>query len=95
MKESKTVDDLSAKTNNIMSNILTLGDTMDEAYVVKKFLRCVPLKFLQIKSTIEQFANLDTIFVEEVTESLKCYEERICGNVEHEEQDEKKFLLTH
>lgn len=59
MNESETVDDF-------MSNIRTLGDTVDKLYVVKKILRAMPSKFVQIASTIEQFAGLDKTTFEEV-----------------------------
>ncbi|KAL8117753.1 hypothetical protein AgCh_015586 [Apium graveolens] len=48
-----------------------------ESYVVKKLLRAVPTKFLQIASTIEQFGNLDTMVLEETVRSLKAQEERL------------------
>lgn len=92
MKESETVDDFSGKLSNIVNNIRALGDNMEEAYVVKKILRAVPSRFLQLASTIEQFADLDTMSFEEVVGRLKAHEERIRGHVEVEE---KKLLLTH
>ncbi|GJS54680.1 zinc finger, CCHC-type containing protein [Tanacetum coccineum] len=92
MKETDTVDDFAAKINNIVSNVRALGDKVEEAYVVKKMLRAVPSKFIQIASTIEQFADLDEMSVEEVVSRLKTHEERIKG---HGEMEEKKLLLTH
>ena len=92
MKESETVDDFSGKLSNIVNNIRALGDNMEEVYVVKKMLRAVSSWFFQIASTIEQFADLDTISSEEVVGRLKAHEERIRGHVEVEE---KKLLLTH
>lgn len=77
MKESGTVDDFSAKINNIVSNIQTLGDTINEAYVVKKILWVVPSKFVQIASTIDQFVDLDTMTIENVVGRLKAHEVRI------------------
>lgn len=65
---------------------------MDEVYVVKKILRVVPSKFVQIASTIEQFVDLDTMTFEEVFGRLKAHEVRIQV---HQEVDEKKILLTH
>lgn len=46
---------------------------------MKKLLRAVPAKFLQIASTIEQFGNLETMSVEETIGSLREHEERIKG----------------
>nr|GEY22129.1 hypothetical protein [Tanacetum cinerariifolium] len=92
MKETDTVDEFAAKINNIGSNVRALGDKVEEAYVVKKMLRAVPSKFIQIASTIEQFADLDEMSVEEVVSRLKTHEETIKG---HGEMEEKKLLLTH
>lgn len=83
MKESESDDDLSAKIGNIVSNIRALGDTMNDVYVVKKILRVVPSKFVQTTSTIEQFADLETMYADEVVGRLKAPEERIHGHVEH------------
>lgn len=77
MKESETVDAFSTKISNIVSNIRTLGDSIEEWYVVKKILRVVPSKFVQIASTIEPFGELDTMIVEVVIGRLKALEERI------------------
>ena len=91
MKETEDVDEFAAKVNNLVSNMRTLGDTVEEAYVVKKLLRAVPPKFLQIASTLEQFGDLEKMTVEEVVGRLKAHEERIRG---HGDQDDRKLLLT-
>lgn len=61
---------------------------MKESYIVKKLIRAMPPRFLQIVSTLEQFGDLETRFVEEVVGSLKEHEEMIkgCGKC--------KLLLT-
>ncbi|GJQ90741.1 hypothetical protein Tco_0001880 [Tanacetum coccineum] len=91
MKDTEIIDDFALEVNIIVSNIRALGEKVEEAYVVKKLLRVVPSKFLQIAYTIEQFADLDNITVEEVIGRLKAHEERVrrrseCG--------EGKLLLT-
>ncbi|XP_042756658.2 retrovirus-related Pol polyprotein from transposon TNT 1-94 [Lactuca sativa] len=92
MKETEGVDEFAVKVINIVSTMRTLGDTVDESYVVKKLLRAVPAKFLQIASTLEQFADLDEMTVEEVIGRLKAHEERMKG---HGDTEERKLLLTH
>ncbi|KAI3708606.1 hypothetical protein L2E82_37892 [Cichorium intybus] len=92
MKESEGVDEFAVKVSNIVSTMRTLGDTVDESYVVKKLLRGVPTKFLQIASTLEQFGDLDKMAVEEVIGRLKAHEERMKG---HGDNDERRILLTH
>lgn len=63
MKETEQLDDFYMKLNNLVTNIRALGE-MEEAYIVKKLLRVVPSKFLQFASAIEQFGNLEKMFVE-------------------------------
>lgn len=65
---------------------------VEESYVMKKILRVVLSKFMQIASTLEQFGYLDRMTVEEVIGRLKAHEERMKG---HGEIEEKKLLLTH
>lgn len=79
MKDSEQLDDFYMRLNGIVSNIRALGEEVKESYVVKKILRAVPAKFLQIASTIEQFGNLETMSVEETIGSLKAHEERVKG----------------
>lgn len=108
MKDNDQIDDFYTKINGIVSNIRALGDEISESSVVKKLLRAVPMKFLQIASTLEQFSNLDDMSVEEVIGSLKTHEERLKGaSSTNEEQlmmtedewrkrdsDDGKLLLT-
>ena len=58
---------------------------------MKKILRAVPHKFVQIASTIEQFGNLKTMTVEELIGRLKAHEERVRGHVE---DNGNQLLLT-
>ncbi|XP_074341887.1 uncharacterized protein LOC141679283 [Apium graveolens] len=79
MKDTDQFDDFYLKLNNLVTNIRALGEKMEEVYVVKKLLRAVPTRFLQIASAIEQFGNLEEMSVEEVVGSLKAHEERVKG----------------
>ncbi|XP_074363328.1 uncharacterized protein LOC141704647 [Apium graveolens] len=92
MKDTEMLDDFCMKLNGLVSKIRALGETIAEEYVVKKLLRVVPTKFLQIASAIEQFGNLDTMSVEEVIGSLKAHEERLGGQTENNEG--QQLLLT-
>lgn len=67
------------KLNALVMNIRTLGETIEESYVVKKILRAAPSKILQITSAIKQFGNLDEMPIKETVGSLKAHEERLCG----------------
>lgn len=74
MKETDQLDDFYMILSGIVTNIRALGETMEETYVVK---RVVPMRFLQIASTIEQFSDLEVMTVEETLGRLKAHEERI------------------
>ncbi|XP_074342952.1 uncharacterized protein LOC141680695 [Apium graveolens] len=82
MKETEQIDDFCMRLCGIVTNICVLGEIMEESYVVKKLLRAVPAKYLQIASTIEQFGNLEEMTVEETLGRLKAHEERIRGTTE-------------
>ncbi|KAL8104725.1 hypothetical protein AgCh_028796 [Apium graveolens] len=56
-----------------------LGETVEEGYVLKKLLRAVPARFLQITSAIEQFGKIEEMSLEEAVGSLKAHEERAQG----------------
>lgn len=64
MDASDQLHDFYMKLNGLVSNIRSLGEEVNEAYVVKKLLRAVPSRFLQITSMIEQFGNLETMSLE-------------------------------
>ena len=80
-KDSDSLDDFCLKISALVTNFRALGEEAAEAYVVKKILRVVPLKFIQIASTIEQFGDLEKMIVEEIVGSLKAHEERLRGQV--------------
>lgn len=82
MKDTEQLDEFCIKFNSLVATIRALGENVDEGYVVKKLLRAVPSKFLQIMSNIEQFGDLETMSVEEVVGSLKAHEERLKGQSE-------------
>lgn len=108
MRDSEQIDDYCMKLNGLVTNIRALGEEISESYVVKKILRSVPARFLQITSAIEQFGVLDTMSVEEAVASLKAHEVRVKGKPEagggqlllteeewiKREGDDKKLLLT-
>ncbi|XP_074362875.1 uncharacterized protein LOC141703180 [Apium graveolens] len=57
MNETEQLDDFYLKLNGWVAKIMALGESIGEKYVVKKILRAVPTKFLQIASTLEQFGQ--------------------------------------
>ena len=93
MNDSESIDDFAMKLTTIVSNIRSLSDMVEEIFVVKKFLRVVLPRFMQIVTSIEQFDDLKNMSIEEVISRLKVHEERLRGYEDKEE--EKYLLLTH
>ncbi|XP_074337726.1 uncharacterized protein LOC141674925 [Apium graveolens] len=91
MKDSENLDNFCMKLNGLVANIRALGETIGEEYVLKKLLRAVPTKFLQIASAIKQFGELGMMSVEEVIGSLKAHEERLSG--QECSREEQQLLL--
>ena len=91
MRDGESVDDFAMKLTAIVNGIRALGDKVEEVYVVKKLLRTVPPKFLQIVTSIEQFGDLKTMTMEEMIGRLKVHEERLRS---YEEKEENGLLLT-
>ncbi|KAK8954970.1 hypothetical protein KSP39_PZI002195 [Platanthera zijinensis] len=85
MRDADTVEDFALKLTTNVNKQRELGDKLEEVFVVKKFLRSVPSKFIQLASTIEQFGDLQTMTMEEIIGRLKTHEERIRGNGESED----------
>jgi hypothetical protein len=61
----------------ITNEIRLLREKFEESNAARKLLRVVPSKFLEIASAIEQFADLKTMTMEEVTGRLKAHEKRL------------------
>ena len=80
MNETEKIEDFCMKLSGIVTNMRVLGETMEESSVVKKILRAVSDKFLQIASNIEQLGNVKVIMTfEEVVGRLKAHELRMKG----------------
>lgn len=88
MKDSEKIEDFCLKLSGIVTNIRVLGEAMEESSVVRKILRAVPDKFLQIASNIEQFGDVKSMSVEELVGRLKAHEERMKGRSEQSEQQQ-------
>ncbi|XP_074323633.1 uncharacterized protein LOC141660538 [Apium graveolens] len=88
MKDSEKIEDFCLKLSGIVTNIRVLGEAMEESSVVRKILRAVPDKFLQIVSNIEQFGDVKVMLVEELVGRLKAHEERMKCRSEQSEQQQ-------
>jgi hypothetical protein len=92
MKDTESIDDFALRMTTITNEIRFLGEKFEDSNSVRKFLRAVPSKFLEIASAIEQFGNLKTMTMEELTGRLKAHEERLRGSAE--EKGDEQLMLT-
>ncbi|XP_074336000.1 uncharacterized protein LOC141673166 [Apium graveolens] len=88
MKDSEKIEDFFLKLSGTVTNIRVLGEAMEESSVVRKILRAVPDKFLQIASNIEQFGDVKVMSVEEPVGGLKAHIKRMKGRSEQSEQQQ-------
>ncbi|KAF0903413.1 hypothetical protein E2562_027698 [Oryza meyeriana var. granulata] len=77
MGEEESVDDFSSKITLLVGEMQALGEKVEEKYVIKKLLRAVSDKFINIVTTIEFFGSMNTMTKEEIIGSLKAYEEKL------------------
>ncbi|XP_066384930.1 uncharacterized protein [Miscanthus floridulus] len=93
-KEGESVDDFGMRITNLVGNLKTLGETIDDVRVVKKFLRVVPPRFTQVVVSIEMFCNLKELTVEELVGRLRAAEERFDDKVEQIVDKAGRLLLA-
>ncbi|XP_023634274.1 uncharacterized protein LOC111829414 [Capsella rubella] len=92
MKETDMIDDFVGKLSEISTKSVTLGETIDEVKIVKKFLKSLPRKkYIHITGALEQVLDLKTTTSEDIVRKLKTYEERICD--EEDLQDGSNKLM--
>ncbi|XP_076917017.1 uncharacterized protein LOC143576926 [Bidens hawaiensis] len=77
MKDSSSVDDFMSNLLGISSKATSLGSTIEETRLAKKFLNWLPKQFIQMVDSIEQMVDLKTFGFDDVVGRLKAYEERI------------------
>ena len=69
----------------------SLGEKIAEGIIVSKLLRSTPEKYDPIKSSTEQFGDLDTMTLDEAIGSLKIHEDKLR---DHEEEREDQAYLA-
>ena len=91
MSDAECMDDFAEKFMMLVGRIRELGDAMEEKYVVKKLLRAVSTKFINIASSMVLFNNINKMTMEEAIGSLKAHEELLKGR---EVQTEQQLLMA-
>jgi hypothetical protein len=57
-KDGETVEDFGMRLTNLIGNLRVLGEQVEDARVVKKFLRVMPCRFTQVVVSIEMFCDM-------------------------------------
>jgi hypothetical protein len=70
-KEGESVEDFGMRITNLVANIKSLGEPLEDTCVVKKFLRVVPPRLNQVAVSIEMFCDVKTLSVEDLVGRLR------------------------
>jgi len=93
-KEGESIDDFGMRITNLVGNLKTLGETIDDERVVKKFLRVAPARFNQMVVSIKMFCDLKTLTIEELIGRLRAAEERLDDKVDKVTDKMGRLLLA-
>ena len=81
-KEGEMIDDFGMRITNLVANLKMLGEMVDDARVVKKFLRVVPSHFNQVVVSIKMFCDVKKMMVDKLVGRLRVVEDRLDEKVE-------------
>jgi hypothetical protein len=81
-KEGESVEDFGMRIINLVTNIKSLREVIDDTRVVKKFLRVVPSRFNQVVVSIEMFCDMSSLIVEDLVGRLWASDYRLDNKVE-------------
>ena len=94
MKETDKIDDLVSKLSELSTKASALGENIEESKLVKKFLKSLPRKkYTHIVAALEQVLDLNKTSFEDMVGRLKAYEERICEEEDHQD-DQGKLMYA-
>jgi hypothetical protein len=93
-KDGESVEDFGMRITNLVANIKSLGESVDDTRVVKKFLRVVPPRFNQVAVSIEMFCDLKTLTVEDLVGRLRAAEDRFEDKLEQVTDKTGRLLLA-
>ena len=77
MGEDEAVVDFAAKLTKVANDIRSIGKSLPEGEVIQKLLKVALEKFDSVTSSMDQFMNLDELYMEEVIGSLVVLEEKL------------------
>eukprot|EP00253_Pinus_taeda_P025292 PITA_25292 len=80
MKESDNIDSFFTHVIDLITQMRTRGETIEERRIVEKILRVLSSKFDAIVTTIEETKDLSNFLVDELHASLITHEQRLSRN---------------
>ncbi|KAL9991730.1 hypothetical protein Hdeb2414_s1265g01001241 [Helianthus debilis subsp. tardiflorus] len=86
IREAKRIDEFAAKSGEVQSIYKSLGTTLEEDVVIRKFSNSMSDRYLPMVSSIKKFAKIKNMKYEDLdmVGRLKAYEERNKFNVNFE-----------
>jgi hypothetical protein len=94
-KSGETIEDFAVRIGKLATDLKGLGESsVDDARVVKKFLRVVPPRYNQVAVTIEMFCDLKTLTMEELVGRLRAAEARFEPVVEEVTNKAGDLMMT-
>ncbi|KFK40887.1 hypothetical protein AALP_AA2G055800 [Arabis alpina] len=93
MEEHESIADFSSKIKSLAQEASTLGKKYKDQKLVKKFLRCLPSKFMAYKSTLNVSQNTEELSFGEVVGMLQAHEMEL-DSVALEFKRTKNLALT-
>jgi hypothetical protein len=70
------------RITNLVANLKSLGEMVEDTHVMKKFLRVVPPRFNQVVVSIEMLCDMKTLTIEELVGRLRVAEDRLDDKVD-------------
>lgn len=95
-KETESIDVFVGKLPELSTKSSSLGETIEELKLVKKFLNSLPRKkYIHIIAALEQVLDLNNTIFADIVGRLKAYEERICDDEEEKQEEQGQNKLMH
>ena len=92
MSDSESIDTFSGKLSELASKSASLGQSIEEPKLVRKFLNSLPRsKYIMLVASLEQMLDLNTIKYEDVVGRIKAYEEHIREDTTSDQQNKLLF----
>jgi hypothetical protein len=88
------MDDFGMRIINLVGNLKTLGEEIEDVHIVKKFLRVVPVRFTKVAVNIEMFQDLKKLTFDDLVGFLRAAEDRFDDKVDQIVAKAGRLLLA-